>query len=41
MINHELRNKILSVAEFSDLLQGVKGAQSYEFSCMRAQHLLW
>ena len=34
------RKKISSVAEFWDLLQGAKGAQSYGFSHMRAQFLL-
>ena len=34
------RKKISSVAKFWDLLQGAEGAQSYEFSRMRAQFLL-
>ena len=29
-----------SVAEFWDLLQGARGTQSYEFSCLLAQFLL-
>ena len=43
MINQELKapgRKISSVAQFWDLLQGAKEAQSCKFSRMRAQFLL-
>ena len=43
MINQEFldpREKISSVALFWDLLQGAKGAKSYEFLRMRPQFLL-
>ena len=42
MINQlfKARNKISGVAEFWDLLQGARGAQTCKFLHMRAQFLL-